>query len=928
MRTSPALLLLALAAPLVAADVERPLVDGWRFLRGEAAGAQAPAFDDGAWRTLRLPHDASIEALPSGTAAAASIDGVTGTWRYVVGDDAGWSATACDDQGWKTATLPASLKGVLGNAPENTVVWFRRTLPAGVPTTGAVLLLGPVDDADETWVNGVKVGATGGFPPAYQTAWEEERRYAIPAGLLKGDGTDVVAVRCYNGGSDGGLYRVGTPGLRVGPFDTALSAGQGATGYTVGTTCWYRRTFDLTPEMTGRRVVARFGGAYRNATVWLNGAEVASRAYGYSEFEADLTAHLKPTGNVLAVRTTNEGRNSRWYAGSGLHREVTLLVSDALHLVSNGLVVTTRDEGPVTQVAVAVEVGGDAPAGTQVEVLLRDAAGAEAGRATATVAAGKAAVTIPLTKARRWSVEDPHCYTAEAVLRRGSKVADRDRTTFGVRTVRVSTAGLTIDGKPVKLQGGCVHHDNGLLGAAALPRADERRVELLKARGFNAVRCAHNPPSRAFLAACDRLGMLVMDETFDMWNEAKNPEDYHRDFPVWAERDAADLVRRDRNHPSVIMWSIGNEIPEQYKPLGIATAKRLKAVVQAHDATRPVTQALNGFDADGHPKACAVLDVAGYNYRNSFTADLKEHPARIMVSTESFPLHASDAWYAAVDCPAAIGDFVWTAFDYLGEAGCGFLSTKDEFYRLQPFPMYTGNTGDLDLCGFQRPQSLFRDVLWGVRPAAIVVRIPRPEGAATKPNPWGWPDVTASWNWPGQLHQPMTVEVYADGEVELRQDGAVIGRQPATRAQKHVARFTVPWRPGTLTATVLKNGQPAGTADLATTGQPAALRLTADRTALAAHGDDLSYVTVEVVDAAGRRVPDAQVPVALAVTGEGHLAAAGNGNAMDAASFRSTAPLTHEGRCLAIVRADRAGKAVLTANAAGLPPVTLTITAR
>lgn len=922
-------ILLLLTAGLMAADLERPIPDGWRFHRGDAPEAQAPGFDDRAWRTLRLPHDASVEALPAGPADATAIDGLTGTWRFAVGDEVGWSAPGFDDQGWKTAGLPASLNAILGSAPTNTVVWFRRTLPAHLDVQAATLLLGPIDDADETWLNGIKIGATGGFPPKASSAWEDERRYPLPAGLLKGDGTDVLAVRCYNGASDGGLYRAGTPGLRVGPFDTAASAGQGSTGFTVGTTCWYRRTFDLTPDLSGRRVAVRFGGAYRNATVWCNGAQVAQRAYGYSEFEADLTPHLKPSGNVLAVRTTNEGRNSRWYAGSGLYREVTLLASDALHLVSGGLVVTTSEDGAMTRVAVAVEVDGPARPGVQVEVILRDAAGAEAGRGSAAIAEGKAAVSLAVKQARRWSLEDPHCYTAEAILRHGTDVADRDRSTFGVRTVAITAQGLTIDGRPVKLHGGCVHHDNGILGAAALPRADERRIQLLKERGYNAVRCAHNPPSRAFLAACDRLGMLVMDEAFDMWNEGKNPEDYHRDFPVWAERDVVDMLRRDRNHPSIILWSIGNEIPEQYRPTGHATAARLTALVHRTDPTRPVTQALNGFDAKGHPAACAVLDVAGYNYRTDYGEDAKAHPGRIMVGTESYPLYASEAWYAAVDCPATLGDFVWTAIDYLGEAGCGFLGTKDEFYRLQPFPMYTGNTGDLDLCGFQRPQSLFRDVLWGVRPAAIVVRVPRPEGAATRPNLWGWPDVAASWNWPGQLHQPMTVEVYANGDaVELRQDGVLIGRQPATRAQKHVARFTVPWHPGSLTATVLRGGQPAGTAELATTGLPAALRLTADRAALAADGDDLAYVTVEVVDAAGRRVPDAQVPVVLAVAGSGHLAAAGNGCATDARSFRSSSPLTHEGRCLAIVRAEHAGEAVLSATVPGLPPATLTITAR
>ena len=921
---------------LAAADLEVAFDQDWRFVRQDVAGASAPAFDDAAWRTLRLPHDWSIEALPA-TAGSTAIETITGTWRMNLGDDAGWAAPGFDDQAWKTVGLPAGLKKLLGKAPENAFCWFRRTLPAR-PVSGPVtLLLGAIDDVDETFLNGVRIGGMGTFPPAFTNAWDTQRAYAVPAGLYKGDGTDVVAVRCYNGESDGGIHQAGILPQRVGPFDTLASQGQGYTAYTVGGTGWYRRHFDLTPDLVGRHVELRFGGIYRNAKVWCNGQPVGERPYGYSEFTCDLTPHLKATGNVIAVQVANEGRNSRWYSGSGIYRHATLLVSDHLRVVPNGLAVTTADSGATTTVTVTTEVTArEAQSQAVVAVTLRGPTGAVVGRGSATVAVPAqgtttATVAIAVTGAVRWSLANPALHTAEVTIapRADAPVADRDRTTFGIRTVRVSAEqGLTIDGVPVKLRGGCVHHDNGLLGAVANDRADERRLELLKARGYNAVRASHNPPSRAYLAACDRLGILVLDEAFDMWNEGKNPEDYHRDFAAWSERDLTDMVRRDRNHPSIVLWSIGNEIPEQYKPEGLATATRLAGLVRGFDPTRPVTQALNGFDKQGHPQACAVLDVAGYNYRNSFAADLKEHPGRIMVSTESFPLHACDAWYAAADCPAALGDFVWTAFDYLGEAGCGFLSTSNEFYRVQPFPTFTGNTGDLDICGFQRPQSLFRDVLWGVRSAAIVVQSPRPEGAATKPNPWGWPDVIASWNWPGQLHQPMSVVVYANGdEVELFQDGQSLGRRPATRAERHTARFTVPWRAGTLTAKVYTAGQESGSATLASTGLPSAVRLTADRATVRGDGDDLSYVTVEVVDAAGHVVPDAQVPVALAVSGHGVLEAAGNGAANDAASFRSTTPRTHEGRCLAIVRPAGVGQTVLTATVPGLPEARLTITA-
>jgi beta-galactosidase len=528
-----------------------------------------------------------------------------------------------------------------------------------------------------------------------------------------------------------------------------------------------------------------------------------------------------------------------------------------------------------------------------------------------------------------WSSETPFLYWLETVVMAGDLIVDTATTPFGIRSLHFDAqTGFLLNGQPVLLKGGCVHHDNGVMGAAAYSRSEERKVEVLKASGFNAIRCAHNPPSPAFLDACDRLGMLVIDEAFDCWRVGKNPGDYHASFDDWWQRDLDSMLYRDRNHPSVIMWSIGNEVHERAGASnGVALAKMLADHVRAVDPTRPVTSAINGgHDAwpweqtDG---VFAALDVGGYNYQQrQYRLDHERCPERVMYGSESVAKEAFEHWMDVLDLPHVIGDFVWTSLDYLGEAGIGRVFFEDEpFTFLGRYPWNQANCGDLDLCGFKRPQSYYRDVLWGSgEPLYIAVHYPVPEGKTPKTTYWGWPDVDANWTWPGREGETVQVDVYSACEqVELFLNDASLGVQPTTREERFTATFSVPYAPGTLKAVGYKGGQPVAECELHTVGAPTAIRLTPDRAQLIDGAGDLGFITVEVVDAEGQMCPNADHTIFFTVAGAGTLAAVGNGNPASEEAYRGNQRRAYRGRCLAVVKAGgERGEIRLRAQADGL----------
>lgn len=716
------------------------------------------------------------------------------------------------------------------------------------------------------------------------------------------------------------------------PFDpNAISAVDG--GFTTGGTGWYRKEFPAPDEWRDKRVQLQFDGVYMNADVWLNGRHLGNHPHGYTSFWYDVTDCLRfERRNILAVRVRNEGVNSRWYSGSGIYRHVWLRVVEPIHVATWGTYVTTPElDDSRAKVNVRTTVVNESARPAKIICITRilDAEGLDSARLEskqdiqpgASLDLSQDAVVRSLSL---WSPESPTLYTAVIEVHGEDKLLDRVETRFGIRTFDFDIEkGFLLNGTPTLLKGGCVHHDNGPLGSAAFDRAEQRRVELLKASGFNTIRCAHNPPSEAFLDACDRLGMLVIDEAFDMWAEQKKPQDYHLYFDQWWRRDVESMVLRDRNHPCIILWSIGNEIPNMDSPAVTQTAGVLADYVHRLDPTRPVTAAVNALSEKKDP-FFAALDVCGYNYGLAkYDSDHQRLPKRIMYGSESFPLDAYEYWMAVLDRPWVIGDFVWTAFDYVGEASIGWRGYMQEknFY-----PWTLAYCGDIDTCGWKRPQSYYRDVLWSDEPEiSLFVHPPEP---SFEPNPkreswsrWHFDDVLADWTWPGREGQPFNVDVYSScDEVELFINGQSRGKKATNRDARFRATFEVPYQAGGLKAVGYRRGRQAVVAELRTAGQPAQIRLSADRTRIKADGQDLSYVTVELLDAAGVRHPKAENLVTFEIRGPGSIAAVANANPTSTESYKRPQRKAWRGRCLVIIRsATQTGSIVLRASAQGLP---------
>jgi len=783
--------------------------------------------------------------------------------------------------------------------------------------------------------------------------------------------------RAADANGEGALWGATVLPTRIGPFDTELSAGGRDTGWFVGGTGWYRKRFSAAAVPAGGQVEIVFDGVYMNSDVWLNGSLLGNHPYGYTAFAYDLTPHLRRAGeNVLAVRVRNEGRNSRWYSGSGIYRHVRLHTTGSVRVPLWGMFLTTPEvskDSASVRVAVRIENRAQSAQDVTVRIRLADSKKASAGSRDArqSLAPGGSAEVVqsfPVAAPQLWSVDAPQLYGAEVELQVNGKTTDTVATRFGIRKVEVDAErGLRINGESVKLKGGCLHHDNGLLGACAIDRAEERRVELMKAHGFNAIRTSHNPPSAAFLEACDRLGMLVMDEAFDQWERQKNAQDYHLYFADWWQRDLSAMVLRDRNHPSVILWSIGNEIPERAQPRGVEIAKRLTEHIKTLDATRPITAAINGGrGGEGLDPAFQYLDIGGYNYQvNSYESEHARQPQRVILGTESFPRQAYPNWRQVEKNSYVIGDFVWTGMDYLGESSIGnaqlnapgggrggggapaapgaagalrgavagpqaaaapaggaggFGGMAGGSTISLSFPWFNSYCGDIDLIGQPKPQWFHRRVIWGLSKVEIAVQRPVPEGRTETISAWGWSDELRSWTWPGNEGKPLRVRVYSSGDlVRLLLNGKEVGAKPVSAETELKAEFDVPYAAGELRAVASADGKPIGEIAIKTTGKPARLRLKADRTAIRRDRNDLSYVTLEVVDEAGELTPDAVVRVAFSIRGAAELAALGTANPKDVQSFRQLRPKTYHGRCLAIVRPTGAvGAATVQAQADGL----------
>ena len=475
----------------------------------------------------------------------------------------------------------------------------------------------------------------------------------------------------------------------IGPFSKS-SINKMATGYTVGGTAWYRKDFIINKPDKDKIVYLQFDGIYMNSDIWINGEHIGNHPYGYTSFYYDITGYLNPAGqkNVVAVQVKNEGRTSRWYSGSGIYRHTWLTLVDPVRIGIWGVFVTTpevSEEKATVEIVTNVTNSNKVDADVTLKITLKDPSGVTAGTASieSLVPAEKSSEvkqSVQVDNPVLWSVENPNLYRAQVEVFVNNEKKDNLETSFGIRNIHFDAqTGFRLNGKNIELKGGCFHHDNGPLSAAAIDRAEERKIELLKNAGFNAIRCSHNPPSPYLLDACDKLGMLVIDEFADMWERSKaSPDDYSKYFKTHWKEDLASIILRDRNHPSVIVWSVGNEIPEARDPSGFAIAKDLTAFVRELDTTRAVTEALVDFGGVNSPgyvpwddvsPHMALLDVVGYNYGyTKYKGDHEKYPHRVMYASESMPMYSLENWQIVEDLRYVIGNFTWTALDYLGEA--------------------------------------------------------------------------------------------------------------------------------------------------------------------------------------------------------------------------------------------------------------------
>ncbi|MFK0402023.1 glycoside hydrolase family 2 TIM barrel-domain containing protein [Microbacterium sp. NPDC090225] len=771
------------------------------------------------------------------------------------------------------------------------------------------------------------------------------------------------------------------------PHDAVLHTSRSAdaprgetTGYFHGGAFEYRRTLFVSESERGRLLALEFDGVHRQANVYVNGALVGQDAFGYSRFVVRIDPYVKfGADNEIRVDCRTH-LDSRWYTGAGIYREVHLISKDPIHCAVDSLTVTTvdvDDEWATIEVSAAVTNLSSTTVTSRAEVTVTSPTGEDVATGVVPVTvlpqgqeAWRQVLVVPRPK--RWSVDAPALYRARVDVSTGDH-SDVTEAIFGIRTIQVDhVRGLRINGELVKLRGACIHHDNGPLGSAAFPDAEERKIRLLKNAGFNAIRSAHNPASTALLDACDKLGMLVMDEMFDIWTQAKSSFDYSFDFANWWERDIERLVAKDRNHPSVIFYSIGNEIPEAGDRFGARWGRTLAEKIRGLDSARLITNGINGFVAvldmvlegrrqssgneapaaqggvngmmgaigammnriqtsqavtERTEESFAVLDVAGMNYGVArYEMDRELFPNRVIVGTETWPGDIDANWQLVLENSHVLGDFTWTGFDYLGEAGAGVLRYKeagaDELRSsfATDFPGLTAFTGDLDITGDRRTVSFYRETVFGLRTSPyIAVERPYRHGqeiaAAT---PWSWSDTVASWSWAGSEGRTTGVEVYSDAEeIELILNDESVGRAQVGASRAFRADFEVEYQPGQLIAVAYSQGNETGRTSL-TSGSPEIVL--ALRPEVANSAKELSFVWVQFEDEQGVVQVTADRLVALSLSGPGELQGFASGLHTTEEAFVDAHHTTYDGKALAVIRRTGPGELSLRAEADGVTP--------
>lgn len=742
-----------------------------------------------------------------------------------------------------------------------------------------------------------------------------------------------------------------------GPFDEKYNARCG--GLPFHGTGWYRKNFKMDASAKGKVVRMEFEGAMYDAHIWVNGNFVGNRPYGYIGFEFDISKYLKFDGsnNVVAVRLQPQDLSSRWYPGAGLYRSVWLKIDNPVHIEQWGVYITTPTVSEKLGV-VQNETTIENKSNTDAKIQVKQEYFSPNGKLAASiddeliVKANSKEVSgtwVNILNPKIWDTENPNLYKAVTTVSQNGKVIDTYNSSFGLRSISFTTEGFFLNGKKTRFNGVCLHHDNGSLGSAVYKRADERKLQIMKSMGVNAIRTSHNPPSREFLELCDELGLLVLDEAFDVWKEEKVANGYNVFFEEWAERDIKAMVKRDRNHPSVIMWSTGNEIHEQHdKKEGWKVARMLHNYCKEIDPTRPTTLGMNNFEAPYKMNFAAQSDIAGVNYKPTKYGYLHEtYPQLALYGSETssctssrgiyhlpiekYKTHESlhvtsydlvgPPWAYPPDVefhfqeqnPHIMGEFIWTGFDYLGEPtpyGGKDNSTNGQWNG--NWPSKSSYFGAVDLCGFPKDRFYLYQSQWTSTP--MIHLLPH-------------------WNWKGMEGEDIPVYCYTNcDEAELFVNGKSMGRkikgkdltelkvnflryEPKTFKSKYRLSWNVPYEAGNIKVVGYKKGEQVLEKQINTAGRPAKVSLSVDRREISATGEDLAYVTVRVEDKNGNLCPNADNLVNFYVKGAGELVAVDNGNQISLESFQANHRKAFSGMCLAILKSSKtSGKITLTAK--------------
>lgn len=730
----------------------------------------------------------------------------------------------------------------------------------------------------------------------------------------------------------------------------------GATGFLPGGKYVYTKVLAARRDWKEKTLILEFEGVYMNSAVFLNGEQVGGRLYGYSNFFVDVTGKLREGTNELKVIADNSVTpNSRWYSGSGIYRDVNLWVGAEAHILPEGVRIKTVSTSPAV-----IEISTQAEQAGQAELhhtVLRG------GEAIASAVGETVQITIP--DAALWSAETPELYTLRTELVKDGAVQDEAETSFGIRKLAWDAQnGFQVNGSPVKLKGGCVHHDHGILGACAYEKAEYRRVKKLKEKGFNAIRYSHNPAGKNFLKVCDELGMYVIDESFDQWKVPQSAHDYATHFDVEWQRDVASMVAKDYNHPCVVMYCVGNEITDTGLPFGAAICKGICAQFKALDETRPTMIAINSTlstlanmkakQASGGenenvgskevndlvallPKIMAsitpesleeiigdcvkAVDIVGYNYSGNLYAGTHVlAPDRVILSSETFPQRMAGNWALVENNPYVIGDFHWTAWDYLGEAGVGmpvYGTTKAPFSK--PYPCFTAACGSFDLTGFAESAAWYAATIWGANHVPYIgVRPLDHAGEKYTLGNWRFSDSIPCWTWPGQEGKTAQVEVFSEGvEVELYCGDAFTDRRPLKNCR---ADFELPYVPGTLTAVTFNaEGKEIARAELKTAGDETLIAVEPEEATLCADGKDIVFVPVCLRDGKGILKMTTSVDLSVTVDGPAKLLAFGSAFPLAEPDYDIGKFAAWNGRALAVIQSTgESGTVRITASALGL----------